>query len=322
MRASEIESWALKVLDSLKRGEPLEDIRVELKTTFGEPTKIARRLAGHANAARGEEVLWLFGVDEKVGVKGVVFQEFAAWWSKVSSHFESLAPEVVEINVPYEGATVVALLVLTDRVPFVVKNPSFGLNRGESVEYEVPWREMTSVRSAKRSDLLRLLVPLQKLPSVEVISATLIGQGQGTGGGDYQRIIPGQCEWDLWLDLYFTPSGPKSIVFPAHKMRIEVTEADALGTASLDYYVLRSLGGPIAVFSRDTTHDLIITGPERVKFTARYDQGLIEREPGAVASAMLHLQPADMDRAISISCTLAATGDWSYELREWKSSTL
>jgi hypothetical protein len=233
-----------------------------------------------------------------------------------------LAPEVVEINVPYEGVTVVALLVHTDRVPFVVRNPSFGLTKGESVEYEVPWREMTSVRSAKRSDLLRLLVPLQKLPSVEIISATLIGQGQGTGSGDYQRTIPGKCEWELWLDLYFTPPGSNSVVFPAHKMRIEVTEADALGTASLNYYVLRPLGGPVGVFTRETTQDLVITGPERVKFKARYDQELIEREPGAVAHASLRLQPADMDRAISISCTLAATQGWTYELREWKSSTL
>lgn len=312
MRASEIESWALRVLDSLKRGEPLEDIRVELKATFGEPAKIARRLAGHANAARGEDVLWLFGVDEKTGsASGADSLEFTDWWSKVTSYFESLAPEVREVNVPYEGVMVVALLVHTDRAPIVVRNPSFGLPSGGPIEFEVPWREMTGVRTAKRSDLLRLLAPLQKLPSVEVISASLIGRG----------TIGGMCGWDLFLDLYFVPSGNQSVVFPAHKMRIELTEADALGTASLNYYVLRPLGGP-GGFSRETNRDLAITGPERVEFKAEYTQKLIEREPSSVADVSLRLQPANMERTISVNCALARTEGWGYELKEWKSSTL
>ena len=42
-----------------------EDARVELKADWIDESKMARRLAGHANAANGEHVLWLFGVDEK-----------------------------------------------------------------------------------------------------------------------------------------------------------------------------------------------------------------------------------------------------------------
>jgi hypothetical protein len=311
MKASEVENWALKVLDSLRRGEPLEDSRVELKATFNEPPKIARRLAGHANAARGEDILWLFGVDEKSGVQGVKLQEFASWWSEVKSQFESLAPEVMEINVPYEGVTVVALLAHTDRAPFVVKNPFHGQSKGGPVEFEVPWREMTSIRTARRSDLLRLLVPLRKLPSVEVISATLIGRG----------AVSDRCGWDLFVDLYITPPDNESMVFPAHKLRVEVTEPCALGCVSFKNLAFKAIGSP-GGSSLGTKRDLVISGPGRVEFTADYHQDLIERNPGPVVDVSLRLQPAHIDRAISLSCTLAAAENWSYNLKECKSSAL
>ena len=61
-----------------------------------------------------------------------------------------------------------ALYFETDRAPFVVKN-----QEGGTIQREVPWREATGVKSATRSQLLRLLSPLQRLPSLEVIGGTL-----------------------------------------------------------------------------------------------------------------------------------------------------
>jgi len=59
------------VIDCVKKGQPNEDFLVELKRDWIEKGKAARRIAGHANAARGENILWLIGVDEKQGVIGV-----------------------------------------------------------------------------------------------------------------------------------------------------------------------------------------------------------------------------------------------------------
>jgi hypothetical protein len=53
MRPPEIEAWALDVIRRVSSGQPHEDFRVELKADWITTEKAARRLAGHANAARG-----------------------------------------------------------------------------------------------------------------------------------------------------------------------------------------------------------------------------------------------------------------------------
>src|SRR5262249_4597625 len=148
--------------------QPIEDSRVELKAKWpDEPAKAARRIAGHANAARGEHILWLIGVDEVNGVSGADHQEMADWLAGVSKQFDGLAPRCYDLNVPTKnGKTVVALLFETNRAPFVVKNPYYGRRKDDPISLEVPWREGTKVRSAARSDLMLLLsdvLPLRAL---------------------------------------------------------------------------------------------------------------------------------------------------------------
>jgi hypothetical protein len=54
------------------------------------------------------------------------------------------------------------------------------------VALEVPWREGTSVRSATHEDLIRVLSPLQRLPKVDLVQASLTIDPRGgqtpTGG--------------------------------------------------------------------------------------------------------------------------------------------
>lgn len=64
MRPVEIESWALSVIQQVESRQPNEDARVEMKTNWIEHFKAARQIAGHANAARGDPILWLIGVDQ------------------------------------------------------------------------------------------------------------------------------------------------------------------------------------------------------------------------------------------------------------------
>jgi hypothetical protein len=75
--------------------EPIEDTRVELKSTWIDVNNAARRIAGHANAARGAEILWVIGLHEKQGIVGAKYQELSEWYSKVQSQFESLCPQLL-----------------------------------------------------------------------------------------------------------------------------------------------------------------------------------------------------------------------------------
>jgi hypothetical protein len=65
MRPRDVEIWALAVLQRIARGGVYESALVELKADWPNPQRTARRIAGHANAARGDNILWLIGVDEK-----------------------------------------------------------------------------------------------------------------------------------------------------------------------------------------------------------------------------------------------------------------
>jgi hypothetical protein len=182
MNPSQIENWALSIVDRVKKKQPVEDNRVGLKSNWIDPYDAARRIAGHSNSAGGEPILWLIGVDERAGtIIGADKNEMANWWPSVRAYFNDLVPSVIDLNIPSDGITVVALLFDTNRAPFLVKNPIFGKPNGGSVSLEVPWREGTATRSATRSDLIRLLVPLGQMPTVEVLTgylrANIVAQG-------------------------------------------------------------------------------------------------------------------------------------------------
>ncbi|HET6977881.1 MAG TPA: hypothetical protein VFI24_16245 [Pyrinomonadaceae bacterium] len=159
MRNSEIERWTLEIIRRVENHQPVEDSRVELKRQWPtEHSKAARRLAGHANAARGERILWLIGVDEQAGAIGADYQEASDWLNRLFSNFDQLSPNVYALNVPTNsGRTVVALVFETARAPFVVRNPHFGSRSDDPISLEVPWRKGTEIRTATRADLLLLL---------------------------------------------------------------------------------------------------------------------------------------------------------------------
>jgi hypothetical protein len=135
MKTHEIEDWALRVIQRVRSGGHVEDFRVELKREFIDPEKAARRIAGHANGAGGEPILWIIGIDEKSGRVVDAKTNFANWWSSVQSRFDGIAPALIDVAMCVEGKSVFALQFQTDRRPFVVKTPS------GTPELEVPWRE-------------------------------------------------------------------------------------------------------------------------------------------------------------------------------------
>jgi hypothetical protein len=221
MLKHQLESWTLDILDRVASGSPVEDSRVELKREWPTAVEAARRIAGHANAAQGEPILWLIGVDEKAhSVVGASFNELANWYPAIESQFDDVAPSLQELAVPYGGLTVVALLFETDRAPFVVKNPA-----GGHIDWEVPWREGTKTRSVRRVNLLRLLSGLTPLPDVELLEANLTVRPSDTK--------PDILRWKLEFTLYISPRASERVVIPFHRCKVEVRLVDAAASITL-----------------------------------------------------------------------------------------
>jgi hypothetical protein len=210
----ELEAWAREVLKRVENMQPIEDSRVEIKDRWIEPAKAARRIAGHANAARGENILWLIGADEKGGrVTGADQQELATWFPQVKAFFDSEVPGLQEIHFEYETKggetkTVTALYFDASRFPFLVKTPKAG-----EVQFEVPWREGTQIRSARRCDVLSMLLPLIRMPKLELLG----GQIDTTSSAKATRFN---------VIIYLVPVGTEPLTFPFHRCKARLIVAN------------------------------------------------------------------------------------------------
>ena len=221
MKIHEIEYWVLNIIDQVKKGQPVEDVRVELKANWPTPEKAARRIAGHANAARGNPILWVIGLDEEKGVVGVKKEELSSFLSQVRSYFDGdIFPTPTDLVMAVDGSAIAVLYLETERAPFVVKNPEYGKPNGGPIERETPWREGTSVRSATRLDLIKILSPIQALPSIEVIS----GQVAGNKNRDSDKVT-----WSVSLTLYIIPADENRLVIPFHYCNVSVNFSKDLG---------------------------------------------------------------------------------------------
>ena len=253
MRPSEIEDWAQNVIERVESGHPNEDSRVELKAQWPEDAgKAARQIAGHANAARGELILWLIGVDQKQGIVGANHEELANWWPKVEAQFDDgFAPRLLrDLNIPRGDKTIVALLLETDRAPFVVRNPAFGKHAGDPVEREVPWREATATRSATRSDLLQMLAPMQKLPSLEVRWGCVVASPA--------RDNSDKLVWGFELHLYVVPRSDDRVVIAFHQCGASF-QCPSTGF-QIDFEKVR-FSSPAGNLIQVTRTEIVIKGP-------------------------------------------------------------
>lgn len=264
VRSSELELWVLQALDRVAAGNRNEDNRVEFKGAW--PTdqlRTARRLAGHANSAFGENILWIIGVDEGAGVVGAPPQEVATWWAQVRSEFDGVAPEMIQnLAVPYRGLSVHALLFDTSRPPYTLRlNPS---QTPRFITRETPWREGNAVRSCTREDLLRLLVPVARNPHIEVIEGSFTVTRES---------------WRVLLGLYVTPASSERVVIPFRLCRIrgllEGREFDPakteLSAPGYEDYLIRVthaeaiVDGPGEMFIHGEMNDIV--GSSNLDFT-------------------------------------------------------
>lgn len=262
MKPHDIEYWALRIIERVESGQPSEDTRVELKSVWPDPVKSARQIAGHANSARGEPILWLIGVDEKQGVLGAKYEELTDWYAQVKTQFDGVVPAVLSVNVHVRHKTgmktVGALLFETGGAPFVVKNQAHGQPGGGPVSLEVPWREGTGTRSAYRGDLLRILVPLQRLPTFELLEADMSVCGKDTEGG---------FPWALYLQVYLAPAPGSRVVIPYHRCHAWM-KLEAFGSIQYDRVSLNAAAPERSRFAVASYSGIHMTGPELLSLGA------------------------------------------------------
>ena len=169
MTKNQLEALVRATMDRVMRGEQIEDDFIELKVEWdqADPRRNARQIAGLANAAGGQNVVWIVGADDKkAAIKTPPPIEPADWFPKLNKFFDQVFPTTVNyLSVTLDsGETVIATEFETDQAPYVVK-----VEGGGQVGREVPFRKHGRIESATHGDLLRILVPKQKSPDITAV---------------------------------------------------------------------------------------------------------------------------------------------------------
>jgi len=222
LRPQQLEARVLGLVDLVLEGGRIEDDLVECKGQWPEPQnrRSARQLAGAANKARGEPILWIIGLDEGAHrLTEVGSVDVADWWPAMSSRFDPPAPELEpHIVVPVsEGQAVTALRFLTDRSPYVIKG---GGEEGK-LDRETPIRDGTGTRSARRDELLRLLIPAVAPPAAQLLSAGFTADYRpGSQGKE------GSTNLQFRAQVFFEqPAMAGVVMLPAHQMHGRIVYA-------------------------------------------------------------------------------------------------
>ncbi|MCO7239489.1 hypothetical protein [Aeromicrobium sp. CnD17-E] len=231
-----MEARVTAVAEAVLAGRQVEDDRVELKAQWPPADHdVARRIAGHANAAGGESILWVVGLDEKgrryANTSAV---EPADWWSAVQKHFDGPAPEPKWLRVPVSAtAEVVAVQFTTERAPYVVKVKGPG-----KVHREVPWRTSTSIRSAFRHEMIRSLVGEAAVPGLELIGGTIdVERFADTHGmyDDRYGYEDGTLRVRTALDIFLSARAP--VHMPQHRQSLTI-RTNVGGTVDLGTFAM------------------------------------------------------------------------------------
>lgn len=289
---AQIEAWALAIIDDSRAGRRVEDDRVELKESFVEPAKAARRIAGLANAARTEPFLLLVGIKECVGPVALPSEpEFSRWWAQVTSFLDPVPPRLEHIVV--EGVQVLHLE--PDRPPYLVKHKQDPADN--SGLWEVPWREGAATRSARHTDLIRLLVSRARVPDFQVLRAN-----GATGFTD-------KHEPSLSVDvtLYIVPQTPERLVLPIHQCSME-----ARWDGRDEYVEMRGGLVPLGERKSKTIHygadEVVVDGPGRIRMSGFT---LVQIEEIAVAKVIhlrMHLDPLPESDHVTVETSIDSIG--------------
>ncbi len=319
MKPSQVEYWALQVIDTVRSRRRVEDSRVECKREW--PPDLATwadQLAGHANAAAGEPILWLIGVDERAGeVPGAASRELADDWPSVQARFDGDPPRcLVDVNVsPDPETTVPALLFETTGAPYVVRNPNVTGTRDRAGLW-VPWREGTATRPARHADLIRILVPRLRLPEVEVIAASATATFfYGSPRNRQREEDPKRLslQWGFVAELYVTPTTDDATVIPFHR----VSAALEFPTSKLAFRLVLGADRFHSPHVAITDDEIILTGPAVVRASASRSTEPVTSAPDPSGVMVLAAGVVGASSPLLLRIPLAQERD---DGREWMSS--
>lgn len=233
MTPAELEVRVRDIVEQVQAQRLPEDDFVELKADWIEPARAARRLAAHANTARGEPILWLVGLDEKSGVVPAARQEPSEWLGQVEKFFDGPVPRLIQHRVlAFTAGNVTVMLFATEEGPYVVTNGVTG--KSGAFSREVPWRDGGGTRSAHRADLLRLLVPLQRLPMLDVVGGHVRVWRESDGGQTKRSArVRGANEghnilYRIQLGIFVTPWNLGPVCFPYHQTQVQIESPEAI----------------------------------------------------------------------------------------------
>jgi hypothetical protein len=301
MRLILIETWVNGILDSLDVGGHVEDHRVELKRDWIDARQAARRLAGHANSAADDIILWLVGVDEKARqVVGAQAPDLASWWPQVEAEFaDQIAPEMTAVAMKKHDIPFMALAFKTDRAPYLVRNEEFGKLKGQKMAWEVPFRVGTEVRTATRNQLLRLLAPSLPLPRHEMVSAGVVLHAPERKEKWVQK-----CVADAVFYLVAPDDNALTIDSRACKTSVEVTGFFPTTTVGVPH--LKHLGISGGMSGVETGgHVLTLRGTSLIHLKVEGEVPSIGNQYAEDARLTVKIRPIGYDRSVAFSYALA-----------------
>ncbi|WP_433629079.1 hypothetical protein [Nocardia sp. CA-120079] len=326
MNKLQVEARVHELVDHVVAGGKIEDEYVEAKGVWPGLDKAAR-LAGMANKAAGHPIIWIVGLSEdEHKVVALDDTDPAQWWPGMEKAFAyEVTPELTPLKVYTAHGSVMCLHFETDGAPYMVKTPNSGWT-----EAAVPWREGTRTRSARRGELLSLLVQSVNIPVLELVGAKVM---LGTVGA----ARPGETVPPaLYIhgQMFIESVAGAHLVFPPHRRSASVRlSSGEVFDAGLSYYPvnqqvadwkrlqarMRTDGGvyevaPLGVDPygiSSTRAGLIVRGPDLVAFRGTVLGGISEESAAVIAKADwveigIRMQVGTSERAASVSRRLHA----------------
>lgn len=310
MNKALLDDWVYRLADLVRLGRKVEDDNVELKLEWpSDLAKAARRIAGCCNACSGPHFLWVIGmIDAKEGKDGKPGQEskiaptsdaeMSTWMQGITKAMDGFSPDVQHQLVHLEEGTVVALLFDTTRRPFLV-----GAKQGSGIEREVPWRHATQIGSAKRENLLRMLVPVMESPTLEMMSFDVVLQGQQA---EWQASNPVRQKpyylWDIRASIYIVPGSERKLSLAAHNCELWVT-LPGRQPLKVEFDFAVNVGGHDETPILSTKREAIIRAGGLLNLSAAIPESMREVPEGTV-DATFSAQPAGADAASRCSVSV------------------
>jgi hypothetical protein len=207
---------------------------------------------------RGQDIVWIIGIDDDAGViVGAEKEEVGDWYAQVCRYFDQAAPELSLTRVTsYKDRSVVALLFDTSAYPYVVTK---GDKKG-AFEREVPMREGTRTRSARRSEIVRLFSLEREGRTIEITHCTVEAElypWQPPSGGEF-------FWWHMRIHGFAVAGDGNELFLPARDTRIAIDVPG--GYNPVEFISGHFLDpGPRNLTVKKSDNDLIITHAGRFR---------------------------------------------------------